>query len=263
MAIQVRNPPIRLEGVPRHWFGGSPVATHLANGVGILFPAGERFFVRSVRHYMDRLDDDPKLKEDVRLFFGQEGRHANAHDRHIELLEAQGYGVRKFLALYERFAYRVIEPLAPPALRLAATVACEHFTAIMAENALARGLLESAHPTMRELYEWHAAEELEHKAVAFDVLAKVAPGFGLRMAGLAFATVLLAGFWIAAAATLLAQDKRAGRVSGNLLRELRRFGAEHPIHKRVFGRGLVEFARRGFHPLDNDTAHLAEAYFNA
>ena len=262
MTIRVRNPPVRLEGVPRHWFGGSPVATHLANGVGILFPAGERFFVRSVRHYMDRLGNEPRLVDDVRLFFGQEGRHANAHDRHIELLEAQGYQVRGFLALYERLAFGVIEPIAPPALRLAATVACEHFTAIMADNALSLGLLDAAHPTMKALYKWHAAEEIEHKSVAFDVLAKVAPGYGLRMAGLAVATVLLAGFWVAAATHLLRQDVRAGRVSWRGLDELRRLRTEHPIHRRVFGRGLAEFTRRGFHPSQNDNAHLAEAYLS-
>src|SRR5678815_3459984 len=85
-----RSPGQSLEGVPRHWFGGNMVATHVANGVNLLFPAGERFFVRSVKHYTDRIDD-PNLQARVRGFFGQEGRHAKEHDVFNRILEAQGY----------------------------------------------------------------------------------------------------------------------------------------------------------------------------
>ena len=74
------------------------VATHIANGVNLLFPAGERFFVRSVKHYLDRIEDE-HLKERVRGFFGQEGRHAKEHDVFNRILEEQGYDVDRFLAL--------------------------------------------------------------------------------------------------------------------------------------------------------------------
>ena len=58
--IQPRTPDLDLTAdIPRHWFGGNALATHLVNGVNLLFPAGERFFVRSVRHYLDKLEDDP------------------------------------------------------------------------------------------------------------------------------------------------------------------------------------------------------------
>src|SRR5258708_5256974 len=145
-----RSPGVALTGVPRHWFGGNMVATHIANGVNLLFPAGERFFVRSVKHYLDRIEDE-NLRARVRGFFGQEGRHAKEHDEFNRILEEQGYEVDRFLALYERIAYGIIEKVAPPPVRLSATAACEHFTAILAENALRMRFLDVADSRMREL----------------------------------------------------------------------------------------------------------------
>ncbi|MCA9604071.1 MAG: metal-dependent hydrolase, partial [Myxococcales bacterium] len=43
--------------VPRWWFHDNPLVTHGANGLNLLFPEGERFFIRSVKHYMDRIED--------------------------------------------------------------------------------------------------------------------------------------------------------------------------------------------------------------
>jgi predicted metal-dependent hydrolase len=254
-----RSPGVDLDApVPRHWFGGNAFATHVANGVNLLFPAGERFFVRSVNHYLDRIQS-PLLRAQIKGFFGQEGRHAKEHERVFSILEEQGYDVRRFLAVYERIAYGVIERLAPPELCLATTAACEHYTAIMAENALRLGLLEHAHPTMRALLLWHAAEEIEHRAVAFDVLREVNPSYALRLAGLAMATACLGGFWIAGATMLLAQDRRLG--GKRLVAEWRVVREQRQAKREgVFWRGLREYLRPDFHPLDKDTDALAAQY---
>jgi predicted metal-dependent hydrolase len=256
-AIRPRNPELGFAGLPRHWFAGSAVATHIVNGVNLLFPAGERFFIRSVRHYLDRIADDPVLTAQVRGFFAQEGRHAGAHERFFAVLEGQGYEIEGFLRAYEKSAYAFIEKMSTPALRLSATVALEHFTAIMAEDALAGDVLAEAHPAMRKLLMWHAAEEIEHKAVAFDVLAKVSPGYPLRMAGMAIAIAMLGGFWIAATGMLLRQD---GVTPAARRAELAGLRDRDPIAKRVFLRGIREYVRRDFHPSDNDNYHLAREF---
>ena len=57
----------------------------------------------------------------------------------------------------------------------AATAAFEHLTAMMCTCFFERReLLETSDPRVRAMYAWHAVEEVEHKAVAFDVLTKVA-----------------------------------------------------------------------------------------
>lgn len=253
---------LNFAGVPRHWFGGSPVATHLVNGVCLLFPAGERFFIRSVRAYADRIDD-PLLRNQVRGFMGQEALHGLEHERTFVMLEAQGFEIRPFLAMFERIAFGAIEPASPRALRLAVTVAAEHFTATLAHRALTADLLRSAHPTMQSLLQWHAAEEIEHKAVAFDVFQAVDGRYWVRIAGLGLATALLAGFWAAAAASLLFQDARmqSSEPSGDtdrpraqrpsLLKLLRRVNLLPP---------LLEYLRPGFHPSDRDDLHLAREH---
>jgi hypothetical protein len=247
-----RAPQLALDDVPRHWFGGSRVATHLVNSVNLLFPLGERFFVRSVRAFLDRIADDPALLAEVRGFAGQEGRHAQAHERFFAALEAQGYRIRPFLDTYER-TFRWLEARFGKEMHLSVTVALEHYTAIMAENALSDGLLDGAHPEVARLLRWHATEEIEHKAVAFDVLRKVNPSYSLRMAGMALATVGLVGFWIAGALVLLAQERDWRGVA----REARQLRREHPIGNRVFARGIREYIRRDFHPWDNDNGALA------
>lgn len=252
-----RSPGVDLDTpVPRHWFGGNVFTTHVANGVNLLFPAGERFFVRSVNHYLDRVKS-PLLRAQIKGFFGQEGRHAREHERFFRQMEAQGYDVERFLRVYERIAYGVIEKVSPRWLGLATTAACEHFTAILAEAALRKRLLDRAHPTMRALLLWHASEEIEHRAVAFDVLQQVAPGYGKRMAGLVMASLCLGGFWIAASLTLMAQDGRAGwaRVKKDA-RSAREVRHKHPI----FLEGLREYMKPDFHPSQRDLDGLAAAY---
>jgi hypothetical protein len=57
---------------------------------------------------------------------------------------------------------------------LAATAALEHITAIMADGLLRNGgYIADALPTLARLWRWHALEETEHKAVAFDVYNQV------------------------------------------------------------------------------------------
>jgi hypothetical protein len=259
-AIQPRRMDFPFDdSIPKRWLADNAVATHVANGVCLLFPAGERYFIRSVRHYQDRIDD-PELRKQIKGFFGQEGRHAHEHERMFAVLEAQGYRIRPFLQRYERFAYGVVERLMPPAMNLAGTAAAEHFTAIMADNALRDGPLDQAHPVVRQLLLWHACEEIEHKAVAFDVLQKVNPSYALRVAGLAMASIMLASFWAAGTRMLLEQDGVSGK---NARRELKRLGGDNPIGKKVFLRGIREYLRRDFHPWDNDNLRLAQAYLES
>ena len=257
-AIRPRSMGFEFDEVPRHWMAGLAVPTAMANALNLIFPLGERFFVRSVRHYLSALDGDPELREQVKGFFGQEGRHAHEHERLFAVLEAQGFDIRPFLARYDAIAYKGLERLFGPKMRLSVTVALEHYTAILAENAFNYHLLDRAHPTVRALLAWHAAEEIEHKAVAFDVLKKVDPSYRLRVAGMALATAALIGFWAMGTAALLRQEP--GLRPREVLRQLAALQRENPLGRRVFLRGLREYLRPGFHPWQTDNLGLAREY---
>jgi uncharacterized protein len=252
----VRKMGFSFDEVPRRWFYDSVLLTDLANALNLLFPAGERFFVRSVKRYLPRLTDEG-LRTRVRAFFGQEGSHGHEHERAFEMLEAQGYEVKKWLHWYERFAYEVLEPLVPPNIRLSVTVALEHFTAALAEVALTREFFDHAHPRMVELLRWHACEEIEHKAVAFDVLKEVDPRYWVRMVGLVLAGVTLMGFWHSSTKMLLAQEP--GYTKAQRRREQKEARARGQ-DRRALLRAVLPYVRPGFHPDDIDNRALATEY---
>jgi predicted metal-dependent hydrolase len=256
--IVPRDLDVDLEQVPRYWHTNNVVATAISNGLNMLFPAGERFFVRSVKHFLDDIDD-PVLRAQIKGFFGQEGRHARAHDLYNDVLRAQGYEVDRFLGVYQRIT-TWLEKRLPPKLNLAATAAAEHYTAIVAEGAFTQEVFDEIDPTMRRLLAWHAAEEIEHKAVAFDVLQKIDPSYALRIAGLVWASVTLVSFWIAGTAMLLRQDRMNLRDTAESLRAI---GKRDPIMQRVFLRGIRQYIRPDFHPNDNHNEHLAAEWFAA
>ncbi len=261
MAIPiVRELDVDLTTVPRHWMAGSALATAISNGINMLFPHGERFFVRSVNYYLDDIQD-PELRAQVLAFFKQEGHHARAHDTLNDVMRTQGFAIDGFLTRYRKIS-SWIEARLPAKLNLAGTAAAEHYTAILAHGAFTKGMLDAAAPGMRELLAWHAAEEIEHKAVAYDVLQQVDDSYLLRIAGLAYATVMLGIFWAAASRSLIRQEKISLRSMRRELRAMRNAGDE-PIIKSVFLAGIRQYIRRDFHPRDVADEHLAAAWFAA
>jgi predicted metal-dependent hydrolase len=243
-----------LSTVPRHWMAGNRAATAISNGLNMLFPHGERFFVRSVNKFADRVS--PGLQQQIKLFFGQEGRHARAHDEWNAVLREHGFEIDAFLARYHEISLW-LETRVPAKLNLAGTAAAEHFTAILAEGAFAQGVLDAVDPKMKRLLAWHAAEEIEHKAVAFDVLREVDPSYAWRMAGLVYATTMLGGFWLWATIVLVRQEKMTW---ADFKREIGKMKRD-TVLKRVFVTGIKQYMRRGFHPDDNDNAELATRWF--
>jgi predicted metal-dependent hydrolase len=164
-----------LDGdIPRFWFGGDPFRTRFFDALSTLFPVGERFFITCVRDYKDQVTD-PKMLEDIRDFTRQEGQHGMVHTKYNDRLAAQGVNVERILKGQEWRLFSVIRKYTKRDFTLGITAAAEHITAIMADCFVERqDIFADADPRIRALYIWHAMEEMEHKAVAFDVFQKVA-----------------------------------------------------------------------------------------
>ncbi len=256
--IPVRKMGFDFSNVPKKWFYDSVVVSHIANGLHLVFPQGERFFVRSVRHYLKQIDD-PGLRARVRAFAGQESSHGHEHERAFEMLEAQGYDIQTWLRRYDRIAFELLEPKLPPVLRLSITAALEHFTATLAEQALGTEFLDHADPVMRDLLRWHAAEEIEHKSVAYDVLQAVDGRYVIRVVGLAAAVGLLLSFWRSATAMLLAQED----ISKAQIAEERKAARHRGQNKRFVLSALASYLRPGFHPDQMNNDQLARDYLES
>jgi predicted metal-dependent hydrolase len=248
-----------LHDLPRHFAaGGDLILSHLAAALSSVFPDGEDFFVRSVRHYRDRITD-PDLKRQVAGFMGQEATHGREHRALNDRLAQLGYPTKTFERLTQR-GLALRERVAPPISNLAATAALEHFTATFAQLLLsnddARALF--GHDEIRNLFLWHALEEAEHKAVAFDVYKAMGGGERLRVWTMKFLrAAFIAGTAFQVAVSLI-RDASAYR-PGALRASWRRF-RRSPIMQQHVWRQLRDYDRPDFHPDDHDTNELVERW---
>ena len=246
----------RIADLPKYFAAdGDIVMSHILAVLSSVFPDGEDFFVRSVRAGLDSVTD-PALRKDVEGFIGQESMHGREHRMLNEKLAELGYPTRQ-IGSYVRTVTEWRERHQSKKTNLAYTAALEHYTASLAENLLGHpeARAEIDHPGFRYLLMWHALEESEHKAVAFDVY-KAAGGTELMRQVTMWFThltfVLETGVW---AAISLARDSYARRhpvkVAKSVWR-LRRSPFTTPEAIRV----LFQYHRRGFHPSDRDTTEM-------
>ncbi len=171
-----QGPELGLDGdIPKYWFGGDPFKTRFFDAMSLLFPEGEKFFISCVRDYRDEITD-PELKAQVKDFIYQEGQHGAVHTRFNNRLKTQGIAVDEILKRQREIMFGFFRKKFSPAYTLGQTVAAEHMTALMAHGFFSNGMFADADPRIRAMYAWHAVEEIEHKAVAFDVYEKVARG---------------------------------------------------------------------------------------
>jgi hypothetical protein len=155
----------RAAATPRLWHGGRVEATAIYNALSATFPVGEAFFVESVRAF--REGAPPQLADEIKGFTTQEAIHSREHDAFNKRASEAGYDLSK---LEEQVEWRLsITRAKPPIVSLAATMALEHFTAILAHQLLANPRhLAGAEQEAADLWRWHAIEEIEHKGVAYD-----------------------------------------------------------------------------------------------
>jgi predicted metal-dependent hydrolase len=251
--IRPRRMHFDFAGTAKYWFDGEPYLTRFVEGLSMLFPEGERFFVEAVQHYRSAISD-PELLRQIQAFAAQEGTHGAEHHK---------YNVRvagKKAKAYEYVAGMLREDAAlSPIDRLAATVALEHFTAMLADEFLQDPIYASGmDPKHAELWLWHAVEETEHKAVAFDVYTAVGGGYVRRSAMMVRMTAGL----ILSAAYLMGDLLWADR------KELRpghawsfvQWGFLSPGFFRQIVPSWLDFFRPGFHPWQKDNSNLIAAW---
>ena len=254
---------------------------HMVAALSGLFPDGEEMFIEAVRHHREQITD-PDLRRQVNAFIGQEVTHGREHRRLNQRLAELGYrsvlveetlardevltpGMLRILRVVTRFGplrdigqqLEETERTEPdPLMLLALTAALEHYTATMAETLLTAPELQSrfADPELFRMWAWHAIEECEHKAVAFDVYKAVGGDEATRLKAMRMATLALAfiaGYHTVVGALLDPRSYRRGALLRSAWRNL-----SNPLLSRRFRQRLADYRRPDFHPLQHDTTAL-------
>jgi predicted metal-dependent hydrolase len=185
---------------------GEPEESFITIGISLILPYVEPYLIRTMRAARP-LVEDAGLTAALDKFNAQEGHHYAQHARFNSVFRKRGFdGLEKLeqevAADYDRFTKT-------KSLRfnLAYAEGFEAFTTAFTlaniERDSAAAELEKWHPAARDLFLWHALEELEHRTVAFDVYQHVCGSFFLRFAVAAFAQRHLMRFMSRAAQCLL------------------------------------------------------------
>jgi predicted metal-dependent hydrolase len=248
-----------LQDLPKHFaFDGDLILSHIAASLSAVFPDGEDYFVRSVRQFRDQITD-PVLKRQVAGFIGQEAMHGREHRAFNDRLDQLGYPTKK-VERFTKWGLELREKVAPPKANLAATAALEHFTATLAELVLTNEEVRAAfgHDAVRDLFLWHALEESEHKAVAFDVYRAVGGTERMRVWTMkAIRVGFVIGMTAQTAIAVLFDRETYKR--GKLRKSLRTV-RNSPLLNKELWRQLKDYDRPDFHPDDRDTTALVEEW---
>ncbi|WP_344698976.1 metal-dependent hydrolase [Sphingomonas limnosediminicola] len=244
----------------RLWHGGRVEATAIYNALSATFPIGEAYFVESVRAF--REGAPPKLAEEIKAFTTQEAIHSREHDAFNKRAAVSGYDLSK---LEQRVSDRLaITKSRPPIVNVAATMALEHFTAILAHQLLANPKhLEGADPETADLWRWHACEEIEHKGVAYDTWLYATRDWPRYKRWKVKAKVMLLvtrNFLVdrtAGSLELMRQDGVTGLRAWTLL--LTYLWVRPGMFRKIAGAWFKYFLP-GFHPWNEDDRILLRAY---
>ena len=244
----------------RWWLNGDPVGTAWFNALSATFPRGEAFFIESVKAHRDGAP--PKLEAEIRAFVKQEINHTREHIVFNKLAENAGYDI-SFID------QRVEEMLAltkgrPQILNLAATMALEHFTAMLGQELLTHPAhLEGADGDLGDLWKWHSAEEVEHKGVAYDTWLHATRNWTrfkrwkVKSLMMLIVTKNFITHRVSDMVELLAQD---GIPAGEARRRIAAYLLWKPgFLRRIAGQWAAYFLP-GFHPWNHDDRPLIRKY---
>jgi predicted metal-dependent hydrolase len=258
VTVTPRRPDFDFDGLeheaPRAWHPAGIGPTVFLEALSALAPVVESFFIEDARRLLPRVAEDG-LRAEGDAFLHQEAAHAGAHATFNRLLVRWGVPVEPIADSALRWL--AIVDWTSSDLRSAVAMAGEHFLGEVGNAILSRPeLLDGVAPRIARLFRWHGYEEVEHKAVLFDVFHAV------RGHGLYTYSVRIAGLWIAIVLLALVLPSVCYRILASA-------GAAHDhnawrgLIRFVFGRGgmlhgrwraVAAYHRRDFHPwryLDN------------
>jgi predicted metal-dependent hydrolase len=270
--LQARKVHFDITDVPLHWIPGHPVASNVIGLLNLILPAAERWFVATYNEALP-LVKDPKLAEEMRGFIGQEGAHAEVHERLLhEFMEERGVDPTPMLDQMEYVFTKVLAPSTSEdpkrrmnhlCDRLWFIAALEHYTAVMGDFALNCNWDDyGADPTMADVFRWHGSEEVEHRSVAHDVAVYFHDSYVDRIGAMVMAMIGIYSFFQRGATFLMKADPSLdiGWWKTQRLRARDSKLGLLPKYRKLFGSNTLAYFRPGFTPEQMGSTAQAVAY---
>lgn len=184
-SILVRRPHFEVEtGAGGLWNPSLPELSHTLNAFQLALPYLEPYFIDAVKQATVQLKD-PQLIADAQAFCAQEANHAREHKKYCRYLHKRYPRLKEFEVAIQQSLLRSRKRDSLE-WRLAYTAGYEVITAQVARWLFRRGShwFEGADQHVAQLMTWHAAEEIEHRSVAYDVMRAITRSYPLRALGL-------------------------------------------------------------------------------
>ncbi|WP_158889155.1 metal-dependent hydrolase [Amycolatopsis anabasis] len=268
IVLHARDVKFDWSSLPMHWVPGEPQTGHTLNVLHLALPEGERWFVEIFKQAVPLIKDD-RLREDVLGFIGQEAMHAEAHAGAADHLDSRGLDTKPFNRQMEWIFRKLLgdRELTGKAReewlieRLAAVAAIEHYTAFLGQWMLDAHALDHADPTMLDLLRWHAAEEVEHRSVAFDLFQHLDGRYPRRIRSMLLVTPALAWIFVRGTRYLMRHDPELRGRAKARWRDFFRAGKRGTLPTTVaLLREIWPYFKRSYHPSQTGSTDQAVAY---
>jgi len=240
----------------RHWVNGDPIATAFFNSLSISFPHAEICMIDSIKPWREHVSDD--MRDEIDAFVDQELNHSREHVAFNRGMDNSGYEIKSV----EKDILNLVQSinLKDDLYRLQMTICMEHLTAVLSHELVENDIyLKNASQELKEMWIWHATEEIEHKAVAFDVWKQVTQdwtGFKRWYSRSLFFAIISYRFIknrTKAQIHLLKQDGYSGWAA---FIAMMRYGLGKNGLMRAIFKPWAQFFKPNFHPWDIDDRHL-------
>lgn len=273
--LDPREPDPDLGGTPLHWIPGEPVATHAITALYLVMTAGGQRCAAVLGEALPLLTDE--LRAEAQGYVDRAVGHGLRQARVLDHLAAQGLDTGR----YVRHVERVLEVLLgerPPArlpvgdrewlrMRLAVVAAAGQSAAVLSDWLLHAARLDRTDPdpVMLDLLRRRGAEEIEHRAVLFDVYQHTGgnriPRYARRVEGMAITLPVLLWLWTHGTAHLGRSDPGpVGTARWSLRAHHRavRKGLLPPLHK--LAAAVPRYLHRSYHPSQEGSLYTAVHY---
>jgi predicted metal-dependent hydrolase len=179
--LEVRKFAWDFEGIPFIWNPEQPRFSVLMNQITFVIISFERYICKAMSAAESRITD-PRVKQEARLFRGQEGVHAAAHRKHADALLAQYPGLQSVLdkaqqSYDEQYASRPLEYHLAYAGGLEA-IFTPFFKMILDHRDV---LFRGGDQRLSSMLLWHFCEEIEHRSSALMVYDHVVGSYWYRI----------------------------------------------------------------------------------